>query len=71
MELDGEDVPPLIASEKKDDDIPELLEAGMDEITLTKVPITIVTGVAVAQKTCCWLCAHFLQATWVPVRPHC
>lgn len=45
MEIDQEAPPLLVASDGPgDDDIPDLVQSEIEDLSLTKVPITVVTG---------------------------
>lgn len=40
-----EDLPPLLVETKpEEDDVPDLINTQLDELSIIKVPITIVTG---------------------------
>ncbi|KIW06015.1 uncharacterized protein PV09_03196 [Verruconis gallopava] len=51
MDIDEEAPPLLVASDDAASDVPELLNATVENLSLTKVPITVVTGYLGAGKT--------------------
>ena len=44
MDEDFEDAPPLLVAANEPGEAPDLVDAKMGDVTLVKVPITIVTG---------------------------
>jgi hypothetical protein len=44
MAFKDDEAPRLLDIQVREDDVPELLDAAMESVSLAKVPITIVTG---------------------------
>jgi hypothetical protein len=44
MDEDLEDAPPLLVAANEPDEVPDLVDAKLGDLSLVKVPITIVTG---------------------------
>jgi hypothetical protein len=44
MDEDFDDAPPLLVAADEPDEVPDLVDAKLGDLSLVKVPITIVTG---------------------------
>jgi hypothetical protein len=53
MELDDDDIPALVAGGDSDQ-VPDALDSKVEEMTLLKVPITIVTGTTSSLQFLSW-----------------
>lgn len=52
MDVDDEALPLLVASgDAVEDEVPDLVDAAVGDLSLTKVPITVITGMYTAKAS--------------------